>query len=110
MSPAPPDTSPVASVFAALGDTTRLMLLTRLIEGRAQSVVELTRGTGLTRQGVSKHLAVLEAAGVVSSTRTGRENRFAVRPSGLAEAGRYLERASRQWGNAAERLRNLVED
>ena len=110
MSQSRPDTSSVASVFAALGDRTRLSLLSRLAEGPAQSVVELTRGTGLTRQGVGKHLAVLEEAGVVSSTRVGRENRFAIRPAGLAEAGRYLEQASRQWDDAAARLRKLVED
>jgi DNA-binding transcriptional ArsR family regulator len=97
-------------VFAALGDPTRLALLSRLADGPAQSVVELTRGTGLTRQGVSKHLAVLEEAGVVSSTRVGRESRFAIQPVGLAEASRYLERASRQWDDAAARLRALVED
>lgn len=105
-----PDTSSVASVFAALGDRTRLTLLSRLADAPAQSVVELTRGTGLTRQGISKHLAVLEEAGVVSSTRVGRETRFAIRPAALAEAGRYLERASRQWDDAAARLRALVED
>lgn len=104
------DTSSVASVFAALGDPTRLALLSRLADGPAQSVVELTRGTGLTRQGISKHLAVLEEAGVVSSTRVGRESRFAIQPAGLAEANRYLERASRQWDEAAARLRALVED
>lgn len=104
------DSSSVASVFAALGDPTRLALLSRLADGPAQSVVELTRGTGLTRQGISKHLAVLEEAGVVSSTRVGRESRFAIQPAGLAEASRYLERASRQWDDAAARLRALVED
>lgn len=104
------DSSSVASVFAALGDPTRLALLSRLADGPAQSVVELTRGTGLTRQGISKHLAVLEEAGVVSSTRVGRESRFAIQPAGLAEASRYLERASRQWDDAAARLRAFVED
>ena len=110
MSQSRPDTCSVASVFAALGDRTRLALLSRLADGPAQSVVELTRGTGLTRQGISKHLAVLEEAGVVSSTRVGRESRFAIQPAGLAEASRYLERASRQWDDAAARLRALVED
>jgi DNA-binding transcriptional ArsR family regulator len=100
----------VAPVFAALGDETRLSLLTRLSEGHAQSIVELTRGTGLTRQGVSKHLAVLERAGVISRDRVGRESRYAVRPESLAEAGRYLERASRQWDDAIARLRKFVED
>ncbi|MEM7445402.1 MAG: metalloregulator ArsR/SmtB family transcription factor [Pseudomonadota bacterium] len=109
----PPPTSPpgsIAPVFAALGDETRLALLSRLSDNGAQSIVELTRGTGLTRQGVSKHLVVLERAGVVSRKRVGRESRYAVRANALAEAVDYLERASRQWDDAVERLRKFVED
>lgn len=100
----------VAPVFAALGDTTRLALLARLSAGQAQSIVELTRGTGLSRQGVSKHLDVLAQAGVISRQRVGRESRYAIRPDSLAGARGYLERASRQWDEAAERLRKFVED
>ena len=100
----------VAPIFAALGDEIRLSLLSRLSEGHAQSIVELTRGTGLTRQGVSKHLGVLEQAGIISRDRVGRESHYAVRPESLAEAGRYLERASRQWDDAIARLKKFVED
>jgi DNA-binding transcriptional ArsR family regulator len=99
----------VAPVFAALGDGTRLLLLSRLCDGRPKSIVELTRGTGLTRQGVSKHLAILEQARIVSSQRIGRESRYAIRPDTLIEARQYLERASQQWDEAVERLRRLVE-
>src|SRR3954463_4051247 len=69
-----------ASVFAALGDETRLSVLARLANGRAQSISTLTAGTRLTRQGVTKHLRVLENAGVVRSVRVGRESRFALEP------------------------------
>jgi DNA-binding transcriptional ArsR family regulator len=100
----------VAPVFAALGDKIRLSLLSRLCDGRPQSIVQLAQGTGLTRQGVSKHLATLEKAGVVSSERIGRESRFVVRPETLLEARQYLERAAQQWDDAVERLRRLVED
>jgi DNA-binding transcriptional ArsR family regulator len=100
----------VAPVFAALGDETRLQLLARLATGEAQSIVDLTRGTGLTRQGVSKHLAVLEKAGVVSSRRSGRESRYSIEPDSLADARAYLERASRQWDEAIARLRIFVAD
>lgn len=100
----------MAPVFAALGDATRLALLSRLSAGEARSIAELTPDTGLSRQGVSKHLAVLERAGVVSATRVGRERHYAIRPECLAEARDYLERASRQWDEAVARLRQFVED
>jgi DNA-binding transcriptional ArsR family regulator len=100
----------VAPVFAALGDRTRLSLLSRLCDGRPQSIVELTQGTGLTRQGVSKHLAILEQARVVSSERIGRESRYVIRPDTLVAARQYLERASQQWDEAVERLRQLLEE
>ncbi|MFZ1102390.1 MAG: metalloregulator ArsR/SmtB family transcription factor [Hyphomicrobiaceae bacterium] len=100
----------VAPVFAALGDRTRLSLLSRLCDGRPQSIVQLTHGTGLSRQGVSKHLAILEQAQVVSSERIGRESRFVVRSDTLLEARQYLERASQQWDDAVERLKQLVEE
>ena len=95
-------------MFAALGDATRLNLLARLRDGRPRSIVELTDGLGLTRQGVSKHLRVLEDAGMVRSERIGRESRFVFEPDGLAQARAHLERASRQWDRALERLRALV--
>jgi DNA-binding transcriptional ArsR family regulator len=98
-----------APVFAALGDATRLSLLSRLRDGRPRSVVQLTDGLGLTRQGVSKHLRVLEEAGMVSSKRTGRESRFVFEPAGVAAARGYLERASRQWDRALARLQAFVE-
>lgn len=100
----------VAPVFAALGDRIRLSLLSRLCDGRPQSIIQLTQGTGLTRQGVSKHLAILEQARVVSSERIGRESRYVIRPNTLIEARQYLERASQQWEEAVERLRRLVEE
>ena len=99
-----------AAVFAALGDETRLAVLARLSQGEPQSISHLTRGTGLTRQGVTKHLRVLEGAGVVRSTRSGRESRFALEPQPLEDARDYLDRVSRQWDDALARLKSFVED
>ena len=99
-----------APVFAALGDSTRLRLLSRLKDGRPQSIVQLTDGLGLTRQGVSKHLRVLEQAGMVRSERIGRESRFVFEPAGIAQARSHLERASRQWDLALSRLQAFVKD
>ncbi len=99
-----------APVFAALGDTTRLALVSRLSDGKQHSIVQLTDGLDLTRQGVTKHLRVLKQAGIVSSERIGRESRFSIRPDALAEARDYLTRASAQWDEAIERLRTAVEE
>ena len=62
-----------ASLFAALGDETRLRLLTRLSEGGALSISSLTEGSPVTRQGITKHLRVMQHAGLVRNHRHGRE-------------------------------------
>jgi DNA-binding transcriptional ArsR family regulator len=98
-----------APVFAALGDRTRLSLLARLSDGEARSISALSADTRLTRQAVTKHLRVLEEAGLVSSLRVGRESRFAYRPEPLEEAKAYLDRVSAQWDAALGRLKALVE-
>lgn len=98
-----------APVFAALGDVTRLELVGRLSDGEQHSIVQLADGLALTRQGVTKHLRVLERAGMVTRERVGRESRFTLRPDPIAKAGDYLARASAQWDDAIERLRASVE-
>jgi DNA-binding transcriptional ArsR family regulator len=99
-----------ASVFAALGDETRLSVLARLANGRAQSISRLTAGTNLTRQAVTKHLRVLEGAGVVRCVRVGRESQFALEPKPIDDVRDHLDRVSKQWDDALERLKSLVED
>jgi DNA-binding transcriptional ArsR family regulator len=99
-----------ASVFAALGDETRLALVGRLAEGSPQSISRLAEGSALTRQAITKHLRVLEGAGVVQSVRVGRESRFEFRPEPLREIKSYLDRVSDQWDHALARLRSFVED
>lgn len=105
---APP--SDPAPIFAALGDRTRLSLLTRLSGGEAQSIARLSAQTSLTRQAVTKHLHVLEGAGLVRSVRVGRESRFAYRPEPLVDARAYLDAVSAQWDDALGRLKVFVED
>ena len=99
-----------ATVFSALGDRTRLALLSRLSDGERRSIAVLAADTHLTRQAVTKHLRVLEAAGLVSSTRAGRESRFAFRPEPIRDARSYLESVSHQWDDALSRLQAFVED
>lgn len=97
------------SVFAALGDRTRLSLLMTLSDGRTRSIATLSAQTNLTRQAVTKHLRVLEGAGLVSSVRAGRQSLFAYRPEPVAEARSYLNQVSAQWDEALARLRSFVE-
>jgi DNA-binding transcriptional ArsR family regulator len=99
-----------ASVFAALGDETRLALIGKLSNGAPQSISRLAKGSTLTRQAITKHLRVLEGAGVVHSARVGRESRFEFRPEPLKELQSYLERVSDQWERALARLKSFVED
>jgi DNA-binding transcriptional ArsR family regulator len=99
-----------ASVFAALGDETRLSVLARLGAGAPQSISRLTLGTKLSRQAVTKHLRVLEAVGVVRSVRAGREHLFALEREPIAQAQKFLAETSRQWDDALARLKSFVED
>ena len=99
-----------ANVFAALGDETRLGLLAKLPDGEPLSIARLTEGTRLTRQAVTKHLRVLEDAGVVHSVRAGRESQFALDPRPIVSARQYLEHVSQRWDNALARLKALVEE
>src|SRR5262245_58897963 len=84
-----------AMVFAALGDETRLSVLSKLSGGERQSISRLTAGTRLTRQAVTKHLHVLADAGVVRSVREGRENLFMLEPRRIEIARKYLDDVSR---------------
>jgi DNA-binding transcriptional ArsR family regulator len=99
-----------ASVFAALGDETRLSVLTKLCNGVPQSISRLTAGTNLSRQAVTKHLRVLANAGVVRSVRIGRESLFELEPQPIEEVREYLDQISKQWDNALARLKSHVED
>ncbi|MBV9236051.1 MAG: helix-turn-helix transcriptional regulator [Xanthobacteraceae bacterium] len=99
-----------ASVFAALGDETRLAMVGTLADGQAQSIARLTAGTNLTRQAVSKHLRVLESAGIVRLVRVGRESRFELEPHAIDDVRAYLDQVSKQWDDALARLKLLVEE
>lgn len=99
-----------APVFAALGDETRLTLLGKLSDGSARSISELTEGSDVTRQAITKHLRVLEGAGLVRGVRRGRESLFALEPKPLDEARQALERLSLEWDEALARLKAFVED
>ena len=99
-----------ARLFAALGDETRLNLLTRLADGEPRSIAQLTQGSRLTRQAVTKHLRVLQTAKVVRCTRSGRESLFAFNPEPILSLQQYLALVSGEWDNALTRLKHLAEN
>ena len=92
-----PELNAHATVFAALGDETRLSLIGRLSSGPPQSISRLAQGSRLTRQAITKHLRVLEGARLVGCARVGRESLFELRPEPLKEIQSYLEQVSEQW-------------
>jgi DNA-binding transcriptional ArsR family regulator len=99
-----------APVFAALGDETRLALVAKLSGGRPRSISQLTRGSKLSRQAITKHLRILENAGIVHSVRAGRESRFQFDPQPIAGMKEYLDSVSEQWDMALARLKSFVEE
>ena len=98
-----------APIFAALADETRLAIIAKLATGERHSIAELTHGTTVTRQAVTKHLRVLEEARIVRSARAGRELRFTLDPAPIREARDYAAFVSDKWDEALARLKELVE-
>lgn len=98
-----------APVFAALGDQTRLRIVGRLASGEPLSIATLTAGTGVTRQAVTKHLTVLDGAGLVRSEWRGRERMWALNNERLDAARRSLDLIAAQWDTGLERLKAFVE-
>jgi DNA-binding transcriptional ArsR family regulator len=99
-----------APVFAALGDPTRLRLLTALSGGEPLSIARLTAGGTVTRQSVTKHLHVLANVGIARSTQLGRERVWELEAESLLGARQWLNQISQQWDEALLRLGELVEE
>lgn len=99
-----------ASVFAALGDDTRLRLVAVLCVGGAVSIAQLTATTEVTRQAVTRHLQVLADAGLVRDVKVGRERLWQFDPRQLEEARRSLELIGQQWDQALGRLKLSLEN
>ena len=98
-----------APIFAALGDEMRLRLVAALCVGGAMSIAQLTTGTEISRQAITKHLGVLAAAGLVRDVKVGRERLWEFEPAQLDEARRTLELIGRQWDHALSKLKLAVE-
>jgi DNA-binding transcriptional ArsR family regulator len=98
-----------APIFAALGDETRLLLLAKLGAGHRLSIAQLTDGSKLTRQAITKHLHVLENVKIARHVRSGRESLFELDPQPVEAARDYLQSVAEEWDEALFRLKSFVE-
>jgi DNA-binding transcriptional ArsR family regulator len=99
-----------ARAFAALGDETRLSLVARLCGVARQSITQLAEGSRLSRQAVTKHLRVLQEAGLVRSLRKGRETLFEFDATPIETMTQYLDLVSAQWERKLSDLRSFLEE
>jgi DNA-binding transcriptional ArsR family regulator len=100
---------PLDVTFAALADPTRRAILARLATGEA-SVLELAEPFAMTQPAISKHLKVLERAGLISQARDAQRRPRRLEAQPLAEATEWLERYRRIWEQNFQRLDALLED
>ena len=98
-----------ATLFAALGDPTRLALVDALADGSRRSIAQLSGNATVTRQAITKHLRVLEGARLVRSERAGREALYVLDPARLAEARTYIDAVAARWDDALGRLKAFAE-
>jgi DNA-binding transcriptional ArsR family regulator len=103
-------TASTATVFGALGDPHRLEIVITLCDTGPRSTLQLAQSITLSRQATTKHLELLQTAGLVSSAKHGRERIWTVEPTPLTAAGDYLSALSARWDRALGRLKALVED
>lgn len=92
-----------------VGDETRLALIARLSVGQPGSIMHLTEGSHLTRQAITKHLRVLEVAGIVRSVRSGRKNLFEFEPAPQFDVKCYIDVVAQQWVQSLLRLKARAE-
>lgn len=100
--------SELDATFGALSDPTRRAILARLAEGEAQ-VTELAEPFGMSLPAVSKHLRVLEKAGLIRRKIEGRVHRFVVNPAPMQAAMSWVEHYQRFWEQRLEALGRYLE-
>ena len=96
-------------LWAALGDPMRIRLLDLLLERGEATASTLARALPITRQGVSKHLTVLERDGLVTAHRSGREVRYAVREERLEQSRAALARIAARWDTRLRAIKKIAE-
>lgn len=99
-----------ASVFDALGDPNRLQIVIGLCDAGPSSTLQVAQAVPLSRQAATKHLELLQAVGVVSSLKHGRERIWTVEPKPLTAVSDYLTTLSGRWDRAIGRLQVFLEE
>lgn len=99
-----------AQLFAALADPMRRKLLLNLAENSPKTATQLAKEYPITRQGILKHLDILEEAGLVTVQQHGREKRYTLTPEPLAELEQWVKDLSAKWDERLLRLKNMLED
>jgi DNA-binding transcriptional ArsR family regulator len=99
-----------ARLFAALGDPTRLDLLVNLAENSPKTATELAEDYPITRQGILKHLHILEDARLVAVHQKGREKRYTLTPEPLSNIDEWIKEISAKWDERLWRLKTLLEN
>jgi DNA-binding transcriptional ArsR family regulator len=100
----------LGTVFGALADPTRRLMLGKLLRDGATSVPALTAELPITRQAIAKHLAVLDGAGLIERRAGGgREVLFQLRPKALSPAAAWIQDADSAWSGRLDRLKSTVE-
>jgi DNA-binding transcriptional ArsR family regulator len=103
------DVAGVGSVLVALADPTRRRLLDLLAAHGEVTATALAERLPVTRQAIVKHLAVLDAAGLVSGCRVGREVRYALRPAALDAAARWIVSLAVRWDRRLAAVKHVAE-
>lgn len=98
-----------ATIFAALGDPTRLSLVTKLIDGKPHSISTLATDTHISRQAITKHLRVLENVGLVTNLKAGRESLYELDTKPLKSIQEYLDVIANEWDKSLGNLKAFVE-
>jgi DNA-binding transcriptional ArsR family regulator len=99
-----------ARIFAALADQTRLALLANLAENSPKTATQLAEEYPITRQGILKHLHILEDAGLVAVHQRGREKRYTLTPEPLSDIDEWIKKMSTTWDERLQRLKTLLEN
>ena len=99
----------VDNVLAALADPTRRELLDQLAALGEATATTLAGRLPVSRQAVVKHLAVLDAAGLVSGSRVGREVRYAVQPTALDATARWMAALAADWDKRLANIKRVAE-
>ena len=97
------------SLFAALADPMRRKLLVNLAEHSPRTATQLAEDYPITRQGILKHLTILEHAGLVAVYQAGREKRYTLTPEPLAELEQWIEDIGAKWDKRLLRLKTWLE-